>query len=496
MEMEQGRLVDNSKNEEKRCYEGDDSSESSSSSPPNTNRKRKLNTDSSIIDVVFLLSTGSEQDALSGIVAFLTRADRYKLVETCRGMCRLVETYCRNALAKIAKEHTADDDFMTRLRGSRPEGTSLPYRYLLESAKNTYLYKLDMMYGGSPCRISGRYALGDEGGEGRRRLLAMAATEHLNDPFIESQDPNKCPQVCVHLWDLENSNKSCLWRVEIPSVELEDYEVKGVFFMNDYQYIVTCTSRRLLVCSVASGELIRSYSKSRYIQAVAVRDSNTVIFSDLYRTRHDSGFKLHSFNVVTGESSRDLTQMNGPFHFDLFLLNNRWMVLDTNKVFDIERDYRQVSEIPQINHRGAFEYAGCCGGKPNAFYAYDYDDEQIKTFRVDSETGKVSIESAVDFDLADDQHYRGKLGNCVFLETGRFSSSPSPPTLQVREVCNGLVRRTMTLPSGTRQTLMNYMVHSNGFELFVGVEPDFDRVSAYPHGPRAIIAVYLAGEHY
>jgi len=445
-----------------------------------------------------LLREGSDHDGLSRVAAFLTHAERWKMAEACRGMRRMVETYCRGAFAEIVNNHRPDDDFVARLRktlptkitkeateegggGEEEEATpaTLPYRYLLEAAKNTYLYKFDAMHGDHP-NVSGHFALGDAG-EGRR-LLVLAGTDYLKAD-IRELDPNECPPVFLYLWDLTNKNKRCVWHVEISSVELEECEVKKIFFMNDYRYIVACTSRRALVCSIASGELVRSYSNSRYIEAVAMRDDNTVIFFG-YNTNRDTKSKLISFNVVTGEA-QDLTEMEVPHPVEMGVLNNRWMVLES-KVFDMENEYRQVDHIPQLHLFDACECPGC-DGKQNTFCAAYYN--KILMFRIDSDTGTVSLESSVDFDF-DGGSYRGNLGDRVFVEKNKRSSAP---TLQAVDISSGTVKRNMTLPPDTRQNLINYMVSSNGFELFVGVEPI---PKEGPRGPKAIIAVYLAGEHY
>lgn len=465
------------------CGSNKRSSSSDGNVESSSTQKKPRGTATSATTLDVLLSTGSEQDALTPIVGFSTHAERWNLAKTCQGMYRLVETYCERALSQISKDHKADDEFMARLRATRQQQNqgNLPFRYLLEVAKNTYLYTLDMMHI-MPNRILGCFALLGERG-GHRRLLTLAATE-VPECSIGTQNTKKCPPVCLYLWDLAETNKRPTWRVEIPSVEPEEFEIKGVFFMNENQHIVTCTSRRVLVCSAVTGELIHSYSKSRNIEAVATRDATTVVFSD-YHTRYDEQSKLHSFNIVTGES-QELTQMTVPYPADMHICNNRWMVLE-GSVFDMENDFRQIGPFPGMHD---FEHYGS-----NTFYGYSDYHESLRSCYVNSDTGEVSLGTSLDLATGYGQSYRGKVGDGVFVETNRWNSE-SPPTLQVKDINNGMVKRTMRLPAKTKQSLINYMVSSNGFELFVGVEPNVDRLESNPEGPKAIIAVYLAGEHY
>eukprot|EP00977_Amphora_coffeiformis_P024046 scaffold14974_cov195-Amphora_coffeaeformis.AAC.53 len=102
----------------------------------------------------------NHHDALLPVIGFLTRHERWKVAETCRSMCQLVEAWSHGAIAAFARECTDNDGFAQRLVDSaanylhrkyssqhRVDDNHLPHRFLLGMMKNTHLYKLEMMQG-------------------------------------------------------------------------------------------------------------------------------------------------------------------------------------------------------------------------------------------------------------------------------------------------------------------------------------------------------------
>ena len=440
-------------------------------------------------------------DACMGTtVSFLTHQERWNLATTCHAMCRVVEQYSRHALTSII-HHSADADFEDRLRqqalvrkssssddnagdattaaaaaAATPTSSSreLPYRYLLEVAKTTYLYKLEMMHGTNG--VSGKFAMSDD-------MIIMAGTQQCNRR-PEEFDPQTWPPIYVYIWELVASSSSgedkrLMRRIQIPAVKSE-YSIDHVFFMSaaitdaddddddddddvwdeandEDRRIVVCTNRRVLVFplffdkdEVGEESLLHSFSESTYIEAAATRDDRTVVLLE-YKTGMDTHSTMRSFNIITGESSV-LTRRKTPSHVDIpVILDARWMVLETGllNVLDMEDDFRRIGSC-----RGgmmAFHRAPDCDQEYSCeptFYAYD--GMNLDTLETCASTGDIYRKESVRFREGDGGSYHGKVGNHVFVEKNRYAhldkDSVKKPNIAVYSLPDGKLKRTLTLP--------------------------------------------------